>query len=158
MKNLASVLVMTEYLFCSSTGSSLSNFFYCDLKVWGHKFCSVEQAYQWFKACFHKSWVNADAILATQDSHAVYKLGRGIITTKLWHEQKVHVMLHLLKHKLAQCDQFKQELLENKDCIFVEFCGNRFWGRNVNHQGSNTLGVLMHMLICDWECNTSMYC
>lgn len=149
---------MSDYLFCSASGSTLSNFFICELKVWGRTFCSVEQAYQWFKACFHKSWVNADTILATQDSYAIFRLGRGIITTKLWHEEKVRVMLHLLKHKLAQCDQFRYELLNNKDCVFVEFCGNKFWGRDRNQVGLNTLGVLMHMLVCEWECNSSMFC
>ena len=142
-----------QYLFSSATKSSLSNFHICSkkLKIWGKSFDSSEQAYQYFKGIFHDKQNLVERILAEKSSVGCYKLGKRVRTSKLWRGEKVHVMLHILKHKLYQCEEFRAELLGNKDKVFCENTVNHFWGLGKNQEGANTLGVLLHMLVGVWE-------
>ena len=61
-------------------------------------------------------------------------------------------MLHILKHKYWQCVEFRKELHDNSDCIFIEDTGNKFWGRQ-GDTGANTLGVLLHRTLLECEDN-----
>ena len=142
-----------EYRFASATGSTLSNFHLCSkkLKIWGLEFSSSEQGYQYFKALFHHRLDIATQILNESSSLRCYRLGKRVKTSKLWRAEKVLVMQHILRHKLYQCQEFRAELLCNKDKVFVESTNNRFWGRNEQGKGLNTLGVLLHSLVGYWE-------
>ena len=142
-----------RYLFSSSSKSTLSNFHQGSvaLKIWGKTFISSEQAYQYFKALFHCKFDIAGKICRQRNSLACYRLGKQIRTSNLWREEKVHVMFHILKHKVYQCVEFREELLGNRNKVFCEDTRNSFWGLGKGGKGLNTLGVLMHMLVVFWE-------
>ena len=117
----------------------------------GVKFDSSEQCYQYFKALFHNRHQLCLQILTQRSALKCYKLGKRIVASLLWHEEKIHVMLHILKHKLYQCAEFRCELLQNQSKVFTENTKNKFWGIGSNGKGLNTLGVLLHQVVLAWE-------
>lgn len=142
-----------RYLFSSASRSTLSNFYQGSrrLCIWNKSFASSEQAYQHFKAVFHGHWEIAVEILREGTSVGCYRLGKGIKTSTLWQKEKVRVMLHILKHKVYQCAEFREELLQNRNKVFCEDTKNQFWGLGKGGKGLNTLGVLLHMLVVFWD-------
>ena len=60
-------------------------------------------------------------------------------------------MFHILKHKVYQCTEFREELLLHRDKVFCEDTKNQFWGLGKGGKGLNTLGVLLHMLVAFWD-------
>ena len=143
---------MGVYKFSSRTGSTFSNFFACNLLVWGVLFASSEHAYQYWKAVCHHKWGIAQKILSSKDPRVAFRLGRRIRTGKNWQEEKVGVMTHVLWHKLYQCEPFRAELLGVPGtAVFVEDTSNWFWGRGSDNNGLNTLGVLLHVVKCECE-------
>ena len=142
---------MQKHLFSSQTNSPLSNFYRTDLKVWGREFHCSEQAYQFFKCHFHEDWFRVHKILHAKNARQCYFIGKKCVTSKLWKEEKPHVMLHLLKHKFFQCPEFRAELRKYQHCILVENTKNHFWGRGINDCGLNTLGVLLHRVWLECE-------
>ena len=142
---------MKKHYFSSRTGSSLSNFYMCEIDLWNWQFQSSEQAYQFFKCVFHNEKAKADRIKRTVSPLACYRIGKAVRTSVLWKNEKVHVMLHILKCKFHQCMTFRQELKAFRSWIFVEDTANRFWGRGKNGKGLNTLGALMHRVLLECE-------
>lgn len=135
---------MQRHLFSSRTSSPLSNFHSTKIEIWGMSFHCSEQAYQFFKCQFNREAVRGQLILHAKTAKQCYFIGKECSTSKLWDEEKPHVMLHILKKKFFQCPEFRVELEKFKDYILVEDTSNHFWGRGVNDQGLNTLGVLLH--------------
>lgn len=147
---------MNRHLFNYASGSPLSNFYNCELLIWGKTFSSSEQGYQYFKAVFHELMVLAEQIRATHDPKKVYRLGKAIVTSKAWEAQKVGLMLHILRHKWWQSGQFRAHVELYKDCVFTEDTRNAFWGIGRNGDGINTLGVLLHVINAEAELQESV--
>jgi predicted NAD-dependent protein-ADP-ribosyltransferase YbiA (DUF1768 family) len=118
---------MHRHFFNWVSGSTLSNFYGCQLKLWGREFSSSEQCYQWFKAWFHWKFAIAEEIGRTVDAVKIYRLGKSIVTVRAWQREKVDIMLHILRHKWWQCEQFKRELVAFDQCILTENTKNHFW-------------------------------
>lgn len=135
---------MNQHLFSSKTNSPLSNFHPCLIRLWNLTFSSSEQAYQFFKCHFHGCWGRVNKILNARTAKECYFIGRSCKTSKEWKSEKVHVMLHILKHKFFQCELFRNELDKLQDHILIEDTKNYFWGRGSDGYGLNTLGVLLH--------------
>jgi ribA/ribD-fused uncharacterized protein len=116
------------------------------------KFISSEQAYQYFKALFHARWKLIPQILSCTTSLGCYRLGKSVVTTARWNKEKVEVMLHILRHKIYQCPDFREELLHYDKCVhvFVENTPDTFWGIG-NGKGLNTLGALLHYVLTEWQ-------
>lgn len=142
---------MERYRFSSGKKSALSNFYLCPIKIWGKCFSSSEQAYQYFKALFHSEFDTIRDILSTCNPHEIYAIGHAIPVTRLWKKERVHVMLHILRHKLYQCEIFREELLRSGDKILTEQTRDMFWAVGVSGNGQNTLGVLLHVVKMEWE-------
>ena len=119
--------------------------------MWNLTFSSTEQAYQYFKCLFHGEEDKISKILLAKKAVDCYYIGKSCKTSQLWKEEKVHVMLHLLKHKFYQCEHFKVELSKFSDCILIEDTKNYFWGRGQDGKGLNTLGVLLHEVWSGWN-------
>ena len=136
---------MERYYFSSQRSSTLSNFYRCRLKIWGKEFSSSEKAYQYFKALFHNKTSVVHSILRLDNPRKIYRLGHAIRTCKLWEKERVAVMLHILRHKLHQCYEFKNELLATGDLILTEQTSDSFWAI-AQGSGWNTLGVLLHIV------------
>ena len=108
-------------------------------------FSSSEQAYQYFKALFHSKYYKCTGILKTHNPSRIYAIGHSIVTSKVWEGERVKVMLHILRHKLYQCESFRAELLAAADtAVFTEATRDKFWAIG-NGSGLNTLGVLLHI-------------
>ena len=131
------------HYFSSKSGSSLSNFFKCNLRIWDIDFSSVEQAYQYKKAVYHKKERIARQILYSSDSYQVYKLGKSITPSHRWHRDKIGFMKLLLLAKYNQCPVFQKELKNTDRKILIEDTPNPFWGRGADDNGRNMLGVLL---------------
>ena len=141
---------MERYYFCSGRRSTLSNFYKCRVKIWNLSFSSSEQAYQYFKALFHDKPRLISRILATDNPHRIYRYGHSIPTCEMWKSERVEVMLHILRHKLYQCPEFRSELLSTGDLVLTEQTSDSFWAIG-NGFGWNTLGVLLHCVKLEYE-------
>ena len=128
----------------------LSNFYSCRLQIWGKVFSSSEKAYQYFKALFHEETLVKNSILRLDNPRKIYRLGHAIRTCELWDKKGVAVMLHILRHKLHQCDEFRVELLATGDLILTEQTADSFWAI-AQGSGWNTLGVLLHIVKLEYE-------
>ena len=80
-----------------------------------------------FKAWFHWKFAIAEEIGCTVDPVKIYRLGKSIVTVRAWQREKVDIMLHILRHKWWQCEQFKRELVAFDQCILTENTKNHFW-------------------------------
>lgn len=132
-----------KHFFSSYDNSPLSNFYKADIRIWNSVFHSSEQVYQYFKCIFHGCWRKANEIRKTRSVKACYRIGKSCRTSKLWQQEKVAVMLHILKHKYYQCREFKAELEKFDGFVLIENTNNEFWGRGKYGKGLNTLGALL---------------
>ena len=144
-------IFMERYYFSSGKKSTLSNFHCCTLRIWGKTFSSSEQAYQYFKALFHGKKFKVRAILRENNPSRIYAIGHAIGVNALWKEERVYVMLHILRHKLYQCAAFREELMKSDGKVLTEYTSDSFWAFGVDGKGSNTLGVLLHVIKMEWE-------
>ena len=121
----------------------MSNFYKTDIRIWDRIFHSSEQAYQYFKCRFNGCWRKADLIIKAKSVKECYRIGKSCQTSNLWKQEKVLVMLHILKHKYHQCHAFRAELNRFDGWVLIEDTKNYFWGRGNKGQGLNTLGALL---------------
>ena len=138
----------------SGKKDELSNFFPCDLNVFGKQFSSAEQAYQYSKAVHQGQLEIAKEILNCKDAYEAKAQARSLQYNKDWQEVKVQKMKEVLNNKASQVPEFTQKLLDTKDDIIVKSTTDRFWGSGLDKMdtihtkrrfwpGHNHLGPLL---------------
>jgi ribA/ribD-fused uncharacterized protein len=120
--------------------SFLSNFFPVQIEDnLGLIYPSVEHAYQAMKS----EDIKIRQCFQTGTSGDAKRNGRRISLRNDWEDEKVAIMLYLLRQKFSQ-EIFRKKLLETKDEELVEgnTWGDIFWGV-CNGTGKNMLGQLL---------------
>ena len=136
-------------------GGYLSNFAYCDIHYFGHKFYTSEQLFMWLKA---KKFNDDEALakleagpMSPKDAKAI---GRSVknFNNEVWDACKEEVMFTTITVKFNQNLDFKKELLKLKGKIMVEASPfDKIWGVGLkeddplildekNWKGENLLG------------------
>ena len=124
----------------------LSNFYPCALYVYGKRFHSTEQAYQWRKAMVMGNHEVADKILAAEHANQTKFIAnkhfRGV-NLNLWTTCRIPVMKQLLRAKARCCERFADELRHTGDRYIAEVVPrDRFWAIG-DGTGKNVMGKLL---------------
>ena len=122
----------------------LSNFWPSPIVYQGHKWPSVENAYQWAKSQ-DESLVS---LFQTISPGVAKKLGSKLDLDGYWDERKVWVMIALTFCKYQQNPDLAEKLLATGNDDIVEFnnWGDVYWGqvlRNGKQVGENRLGRIL---------------
>ena len=120
----------------------LSNFFPCELHVYGENSSSSEHAYQLRKAISMKDTGAAQKIRSAPTAKHAKDIGDTITTDQAWQDKKRSVMTHILREKLHQCPRYQQALTQSKGKKLVEDTSHNFWARGHNDDGQNVLGLI----------------
>ena len=133
----------------------LSNFYPCELDIFGIKHKSAEHAFQYIKAVRCGDLDSANSIKDADDALSALQLGKKVKSNDQWESTKVTVMEEILENKCVQVPVFRDKLCTSKQSTtFVEATYNNEWGSGLNRDGTcntkpdhwpgkNKLGVLM---------------
>ncbi|KAK2155695.1 hypothetical protein LSH36_233g03016 [Paralvinella palmiformis] len=124
----------------------LSNYFQCDLYLYGIDFWSGEQAYQWRKAKFMGNKKAADEIYAARYANQASAIANRYFRTadmRGWQAQQIPVMQQMLRAKARCCKPFLDKLRTSGDSyIIIVMKGDNYWGIG-NGKGKNIMGSLL---------------
>ena len=125
----------------------LSNFYPCQVEVFGRLFNSSEAAFMSQKSLdrdYRKS------IAECKDAKEAKKLGSEVNLREDWEEIKESIMKESLLAKFSQNEELRQKLLSTQGLYLEEgnYWHDNFWGncycpRCFKNNGKNTLGVLL---------------
>lgn len=120
-----------------------SNFYCCDIELWGHKFNCGEQAFAWKKADTFKDYETANKILATSNPSTCKGLSKRVsnYNNEIWASLRFSVMYEIIYAKVTQDPYIKELLLNLKDMyIYEDSPYDNLWGVGLDGQGENLLG------------------
>lgn len=141
MSVFSCIFSMASTIFFSGPSHPLSNLYPFSFIWKGHRFNSVEAAYQWEKACHHGLRLEAEEILHCPDpTFKVMYLGRALPSSPSWEQCRLDCMFALLQQKFHHCFDYRLAL-RGGDC-FVEDTFHPFWGFGRHGTGFNWLGQL----------------
>ena len=134
----------------------LSNFYMCDIKMFGQSFPSAEHAYQWKKAIDTGNKRLAEDILLAEHAGKAKRLSKDI-TADLsiqWEQNSLPVMQSIVDAKAEQVPEFRQKLLETEGCHLAEATRDKYWASGLSiedtekinpkfYPGENRLGHLL---------------
>lgn len=134
---------------------ALSNFYPCDLKVFGHAFKSSEHAYQYMKARYYGKMQLADEVRRQKSACAAKRLVRNLRTEVGWESERLDVMRHIIQAKLESVPEYRHQLVNARRVIAECVPGDNYWSsglskdltvwcREENWPGKNIMGKL-HM-------------
>ena len=138
-----------ETVYFRSHKDELSNFYPCNLQMYGRSFHSSEAAFQYRKALHYDQWQKAECIVLCKRACDAKAVGDEINHTcgdDTWHDKRTDVMLEILEAKANQCPSFRQRLLKTGDKQLIENTTNEFWARGKYGDGENKLGLLLMLL------------
>lgn len=122
--------------------SFLSNFYASELEVGGLQYPTLEHAYQAAKTTV---WSEREGIRLASTPGKAKRLGQRVTLREDWEEEKVRVMLVLLRLKFG-AEPLRSLLLETgvEEIVEGNDWGDVFWGRrNSDGVGQNWLGLLL---------------
>ena len=134
----------------------LSNFYMCDINVWGKTFRSSEHAYQWKKAMDVGKVMLAEDIRNAEHAGKAKRLSKAIPedTTAEREAQCLKIMQTIVNAKAAQVPEFRQGLLDTEQSYLAEATFDKFWASGLSSEdtekidpkyfpGQNKLGILL---------------
>lgn len=127
----------------------LSNFFTCDIELYGRTFKSSEGAYQYRKALEYEAWSTAEDIAECSRAIDAKRMGDKINTDQHWWSLRQSVMLEVITAKASQCPEFRNTLVASQGNMLVEDTAHEYWGRGKTGNGQNQLGLLLESLRSD---------
>jgi ribA/ribD-fused uncharacterized protein len=111
-----------------------SNFYPCDVFLWGLWFVSTEQAYQYRKAVKCEYPNIARRILGLTNSREIKILSNEIATTEQWDDKKVELFRQILAAKALYCPEYTHALLTAQEVIAEAVPGDLFWSTGLSKQ------------------------
>ena len=136
----------------------LSNFYPCQIEVYGIRFPSAEHAYQYSKAMMCEREDIAANIYDASTAWKAKQLSHRLMTTQRWETEKFSIMEDIIRAKSYHVKEFHDILLKSEDALIVEAVpGNLIWSCGLSKKdavwyhpddwpGQNRLGQI-HMLI-----------
>ena len=143
-----------------SPKNPLSNYYICDVTIYGKTFKSAEHAFQW-RLCDH---VNREELsqeilkspTPEQAKEVAFRVPPHLRGT--WHEIKCETMEQILESKAQSCPEFKQALINSLGKRLVESVkSDIFWSSGLNpseatttkpsyYPGLNRLGYILERI------------
>ena len=122
---------MNDVTYFKGVGDPLSNFYECDIFMGGRFFPSVENAYTFRKAIYHKRYDIADSIVKFRPAPRHAKGWTKDLQSEGWDSVKLAVMYELIQIKYRTCQPYRQKL-HGAPGLIVEAVGGRsesnlFW-------------------------------
>ena len=111
----------------------LSNFYACDLNVFGETFNSAEQAYQLTKAVRNGNLVAAEKIRDAKSAFQCKLIGKTVTSTPQWKTESDEVMEQILCAKVDQLKEMKDLLISSRpDTMFSHSVYDLYWGSGLD--------------------------
>ena len=106
----------------------LSNFYSCSINMHGFTSNSVEQTYQYVKAMRSSNPNMIERIKSAPNAQLAKRYSREIPYNPYWENEKVDVMKEIIREKVKQVPEFRNELVQSKNQTIVESVrGDFFW-------------------------------
>lgn len=132
----------------------LSNFYPCELNVFGISHKSAEHAFQYIKAMRSGDIPRATSIQSAATALDAKKIGKLIIPSPSFTEKQIAIMTEILEAKADQIPEFSDLLKKHKKSVFVETTYDDFWASGLDKEatihtrasawpGTNKLGIIM---------------
>uniref|UniRef100_K1RCH6 Uncharacterized protein n=1 Tax=Magallana gigas TaxID=29159 RepID=K1RCH6_MAGGI len=142
-KNIRNRLYLNYYqpqkhliTFCGAK-DVLSNFYLCELEIFGVKHKSAEHAFQYIKAVRCRDLDSANANAKPNDALAALRLGKKVKSNDQWVSTKISVMEKILVNKCVQVPVFRDKLVTSKQSTtFVEATYNNEWDSGLDRDGT----------------------
>lgn len=87
----------------------LSNFYPCELKVFGESFESAEQAFQLTKDVRAGDLMAAERIRAAKSALKCKQIGNSVLPSTSWHQDAPKVMEEIVSEKVKQISEMKKK-------------------------------------------------
>ena len=115
----------------------LSNFFQCEMTLYGVTHKSAEHAFQYAKAMRCGDQNAAAQIQSATDALSAKRIGDKVKTNEQWNNTCEKVMTEVVENKCVQVERFREKLRSsNKHAIFVESTYNDTWGSGLDRVGT----------------------
>ena len=135
----------------------LSNFYPCEIRVFGVKHRSAEHAYQYSKAIQGGKDTIANRILESDTAYHAKTEASYLPYNPNWGDQKEKVMQTVLQSKAKYCPEFREALINSENVIAEAVPGELFWSTGLNKEitlrvkkaswpGKNRMGKLLSTL------------
>uniref|UniRef100_K1Q4V6 Protein sidekick-2 n=1 Tax=Magallana gigas TaxID=29159 RepID=K1Q4V6_MAGGI len=132
----------------------LSNFYPCELNVFGISHKSAEHAFQYIKAMRSGDIPRATSIQSAATALDAKKIGKLIIPSPSFTEKRIAIMTEILEAKADQIHEFSDLLKKHKKSVFVETTYDDFWASGLDKEatihtrasawpGTNKFGIIM---------------
>ncbi|XP_062569142.1 uncharacterized protein LOC134231225 [Saccostrea cucullata] len=137
----------------------ISNFFACDLKVFGETFNSAEQAFQVTKAVRAGDLMAAEKIRAAKSALECKQIGKSVQASGSWQQDAPKIMEEIVLEKVKQVSEMKKRIIQiyTNEKIFAHSVYDQYWGTGLNSTqtlhtkpkawpGQNVMGkILQHV-------------
>ena len=139
----------------NGAGDILSNFYPCELDIYGVSHKSAAHAYQYIKSLRCGDLESANKIKDAPDALSAKRLGDKVKPNEQWATTEREVMAEIIENKCVQVSEFKGKLRAAKqNTVFVETTFSDKWGSGLDRNGTintkidkwpgeNVLGVII---------------
>lgn len=135
----------------------LSNFFPCQLKVFGEVFNSAEQAFQLTKAMRSGDLPAAERVREAKSGLECKMIGKSIQISESWRQNAPKVMEEIILEKIKQVGEMKKIILDTNEKVFAHSVYDQYWGTGLNSAqtlhtkpdawpGQNVMGKMLKRL------------
>ena len=115
----------------------LSNFYPCEINIFGMNHNSAEHAFQYSKAMRSGDVIRAVAIRDSPRAIDAKRIGSQVTVSDQWADTKKEVMADILDAKYEQIPEFKDKVTKiGKNVTVVEAAFDDYWGSGLNKQGT----------------------
>ena len=115
----------------------LSNFYACEINVFGITHKSAEHGFQYVKAMRSGDVPRATAIQEAATALDAKKIGNLVVPSPSFVDQRETIMKEIVEAKVAQVPAFKDVLQKSqRNALFVETTFDDFWGSGLNKDGT----------------------
>jgi ribA/ribD-fused uncharacterized protein len=136
----------------------ISNFFPCEINIFGEQHQSAEHAYQLTKALRAGSLEAAEKVRKAPTALEAKKIGNSVKDPEGWNNEKLEVMEKIVSTKADQVAVMREQLeASNTNTIFAESTVDGYWGTGLDAAGTvhtnpskwpgeNKLGVIVKQI------------
>ena len=110
----------------------LSNFFPCDIKIYGLLHRSAEHAYQYTKAQQAGKDKIAERILHARSAYQAKQEAKSLPYNPNWGDRKEKVMAEVVAAKFKTCREFQEKLLSSDKILAECVPGEMFWATGLS--------------------------
>lgn len=115
----------------------LSNFYPCELNIFGVQHKSAEHAFQYAKSLRCGDLEAAKSIQEAKDALSAKRIGDKVRINEQWTESCENVMTEIIENKCVQVERFREKLRSvKKNTLFAESTFNDKWGTGLDKAGT----------------------